>query len=108
MVQDNDLYDTDVNLIFYDEPIFHRYETRLQDIFSQARYTDLRANLAYFASLYRDIAATNRRSSPNRADSAPFAAFETVYTRYIDQEAALVKRDISILDKQPTLAGAFR
>jgi hypothetical protein len=108
MVQDNDLYDTDVNLIFYDEPIFHRYETRLQDIFSQARYTDLRANLAYFASLYRDIAVANRRSSPNRAGSAPFAAFETVYTRYIDQEAALVKRDISILDKQPTLAGAFR
>jgi hypothetical protein len=112
MVLDNDIYDTDVNLIFYDEPVFHRYTTHFHEIFSQPRYTDLRANLNYFAALYRQIKAEDQRAFSHPAEAAgsdeTFAAFTTKYRQYIDQEAASVERDISILNRQPAFASGFR
>src|SRR5713226_3652816 len=48
-VHSNEVYDTDLSLIFYDDPITGRYRRRFDRIFTEPRYTDLRANLSYFA-----------------------------------------------------------
>ena len=51
-VQPNELYNTHLRLIFYDEPIFGHYQERFDRIFAEPRYTDLAANLTYFSQLY--------------------------------------------------------
>src|SRR5438067_1435496 len=61
VVQPNDVYDTGLRLIFFDEPMFGRYQERFDRIFSEPRYTDLAANLAHFSALYTAILA-NRPS----------------------------------------------
>ena len=59
-VPHNDIYDTDLRLIFYDEPIFGHYQERFDKIFTDPRYTDLYTNLSYFSALYNksSMAAT--------------------------------------------------
>ena len=60
VVQPNDLYGTHLRLIFYDEPIFGRYQKRFDKIFSEPRYTNLAANLSYFSAMYTSILTTRR------------------------------------------------
>jgi hypothetical protein len=97
----NALFNTDLRLMFYDEPIlFGHYQEWFDQIFSENRYTDLRENLAYFASLYATILAT-----PEEAVSAPAAprakppapspelvAFTHDYRRYLARQKISVDR----------------
>ena len=53
----NEVYDTDLKLIFYDEPNFGSYQTRFNAIFREPRYRDARANLEHFSALYAGIEA---------------------------------------------------
>ena len=76
-VQPNDLYNTHLRLIFYDEPVFGHYQERFDRIFAEPRYTDLAANLAYFSQLYTAILA-KRQTSESSAERAAF------YQRYYD------------------------
>ena len=76
----------------YDEPIlFGHFQEWFDQIFSENRYTDLRENLAHFASLYADILA-----APESAGSAPpaaeLAAFERDYLRYVARQKTSVDR----------------
>jgi len=48
IVQQNEVYNTRLRLIFYDEPVFGHYQQQFDQIFRDSRYTDLRANLSYF------------------------------------------------------------
>jgi len=102
MNQHNDIYDTDVNLIFYDEPIADRYNRRFHAIFADPRYTDLRANLDYFAALYAKVKA--ELATEARASTADLGAFETRYARYIDRQAADVRAKMQALDRLPAIA----
>lgn len=77
VVQPNDIYNTHLRLIFYDEPIFGHYQKRFDKIFSEPRYTDLAANLAYFSKVYTAILAN--RAMPTATDYR--AVF---YQRYYD------------------------
>ncbi|HEV8016822.1 MAG TPA: hypothetical protein VGP48_14885 [Stellaceae bacterium] len=107
MVQDNAIYDTSVNLIFYDEPVTARYSRHFHQIFAAPRYTDLRANLDYFAALYRQI-RSERANAPPAAAQAPddFRRFLALYDAYIDREARSVDAKIETLDRLPALAAA--
>ena len=107
MWQGNDIYDTDVNLIFYDDPVFGPYEKHFHEIFTEPRYTDLRANLNYFAALYRKIKAERERNTYATA-SREVIAFAARYYDYIDREIASVDSKIEALDKPPSLAGNLR
>jgi hypothetical protein len=78
-VQPNELYNTHLRLIFYDEPIFGHYQERFDRIFAEPRYTDLAANLSYFSQLYTTILARSHVSPSGM--SARRAAF---YQRYYD------------------------
>jgi hypothetical protein len=103
-VQDNDIYDTAVNLIFYDDPITGRYRRHFAAIFAEPRYTDLRANLDYFAALYAKV-KTGLASEPKPSNS-DLAAFEARYARYIDREAADVGTKMQALDRMPSVAAS--
>jgi hypothetical protein len=91
----NALFDTDLRLIFYDEPIlFGHYQEHFDRIFSRRRYTDLRENLAYFSSLYASILAAPAdagSAAPQSGEPDP-AAFARDYRRYLAREKATVDR----------------
>jgi hypothetical protein len=78
-VQPNELYNTHLRLIFYDEPIFGHYQERFDRIFVEPRYTDLAANLSYFSQLYTAILAR-----PQVLPSGMSAARTAFYQRYHD------------------------
>ena len=54
-IQPNEVYDTNLRLIFYDEALFGPYRHRFEAIFREPRYTDLSANFADFATRYASI-----------------------------------------------------
>jgi hypothetical protein len=56
----NDVYDTKLGMLFYDDPITGRYQARLDRIFSHPRYYDIEQNLQYFAALFHRL-SVNRR-----------------------------------------------
>lgn len=56
----NEVYDTDVKQVFYDDPVTGRYRRRFNAILDDPRYTDLEQNMDYFAALYRQY-ATQRK-----------------------------------------------
>jgi hypothetical protein len=98
----NDIYDTALSLIFYDDPIFGTYQPRFTRIFAEPRYTDLEANLRHFADLYRRIEA--RRQPPDEmladrppAERANFAEVYDRYYRHIDSTAAALDAELATL-----------
>ncbi len=56
----NDVYDTNLGMLFYDDPITGRYQARLDQIFSHPRYFDIEQNLRYFAALFHRLGAERR------------------------------------------------
>jgi hypothetical protein len=88
VVQDNAVYDTDLQLIFYDEPIFGRYEGWYRQIATEPRYTDLQADLRYYRALYARIEAERQSLDwwlamhPALRSRPEFPAF---YARFYDE-----------------------
>lgn len=101
VIQDNEVYDTDLSLIFYDDPILSRYERRFRAIFAQPRYLDLGANLRHFAALYRRAQA-ERVSVPGGADPEHrrAALFYERYFEAIDRSSAAVAAGLAQLDSR--------
>jgi hypothetical protein len=87
LVRDNALYETDLQLIFYDEPMFGHYETWFRRIAGQPRYTDPRADLAHYRALFAGIEADRQTLSwwlaahPGLRSEPDFPVF---YDRYYD------------------------
>jgi hypothetical protein len=92
---DNEVYDTDLALIFYDYPLIGPYFRRFREIFSEPRYSDIHASLTYFAELYARIKQRQvplETYLPNLApeERADFAAFYARYYQYVDRASARV------------------
>jgi hypothetical protein len=85
VVQDNEVYATELDLIFFDDPIIGVYRRRFARIFSEPRYTDLRANLAYFDALYRRIGRADTAEGGDEAD------FDRRFNAYIAGERDRIK-----------------
>jgi hypothetical protein len=108
VMQNNDIYETKLHLIFYDDAIVGGYQRRFRTIFSEPRYTDVQANLRYFSSLYRNIAEGRRAAAYDRGAEPPseaegFAAFRQRFYDYIAQEAAEIDTQLGMLEKLPSL-----
>ncbi len=111
VVLDNDVYETDLALIFFDDPIIGVYRKRFERIFSEPRYTDMRANLAYFAELYRKISheATPRSSVAASDKGDDLAAFYARFFDYIERERDQIKAAQAFLNRTPaSIATAAR
>ncbi len=60
----NEVYDVErLRLIFYDNPFWGPYRFRFKRIYATPRYTDLQANLAYFAARYAQARHTRAGTS---------------------------------------------
>jgi hypothetical protein len=97
-IQRNDVYNTHLRLIFYDEPIFGHYQKRFDQIFSDPRYTDLRANLSHFAALYTAILARQPRpESPHTANTNDLTPYYREYFRTIAAAKAKLDERLGLL-----------
>jgi hypothetical protein len=94
----NDVYDTDVDLIFYDIALFGPFQRHFDQIVTDPRYTDLASNLQHFEYIYSRISA--ERHTPEwwlahaglSPDDGPFfREFLERYYRYVDQLEDRVK-----------------
>ena len=109
----NEVYDPDSRIIFYDEPITGSYEQNFREILSQPRYFRLRDNLAYFAGLYAKIETGRRPVEAYLADhpdwdadrQADFRQFYAAYFTYVDRESKTVARDLAALDAKSPMPG---
>jgi hypothetical protein len=90
LVHQNPLYETDLQLIFYDEPVFGHYEERYRHILMQPRYSDMQANLQFSAARYARVQAERQPLEwwlshyPSLQAEADFPAF---YKRFYDAVA---------------------
>lgn len=106
-VQNNDIYATDLSLIFYDDPIFGVYRQRFERIFAEPRYFDIRASLKHFSGLYRK-ARLQRKSVEAYLDHPPqdFVNFYIRYYEYVDRMSARVDAELAALSSTPPSAAA--
>ncbi len=56
----NDVYETELKLIFYDDPLLGLYQRRFDTIFADPRALDLRSNTMGFAAAYRSAEAARQ------------------------------------------------
>jgi hypothetical protein len=112
--QANDLYDTDLRLIFYDDPIFGSYAGHFAQIYADPRYTDLLANLQHFAALYRDIERDRRplaefvatHGAQTEREREELTQFYQRYYRSIDQAVARVDSTLAAIAQTRSMAAA--
>ena len=109
----NEVYDPDSRIIFYDEAITGSYDRHFREILNQPRYFRLRDNLAYFAGLYDKIETGRRPVEAYLADHsdwnadrrADFRRFYAAYFAYIDRESKIVARNLAALDSKSSMPG---
>jgi hypothetical protein len=90
-IRNNEVYDTEgLKLIFFDNPFWGPYRTHLKRILSEPRFSNLRANLRHFETVY----ATARE----KISSTGAANFDLAFAQYIAREAARVARLLANLD----------
>jgi hypothetical protein len=101
-VQPNEVYNTHLRLIFYDEPTFGHYQQRFDAIFSDPRYTDLQANLLHFSALYSAaLAARPTQSDTTRATEADRGSFDDAWYGIIEREKAKLDEALRVLSAVP-------
>ncbi len=92
----NEVYETELSLLFYDEWVLDRYQRRFDRIFATPRYTDAAANAAHVvavhAQLRRDWRPVEwwlaRRPFASAATRAAFAEFHARLLQHVSQAAA--------------------
>jgi hypothetical protein len=93
-VKDNDVYETRLKMIFYDDPILGRYQPRFDRIFAEPRYLDAAANQAWFGRLARQALAARKpldwwlAQAPWRNDPDGFHAVYDAYWRALSDLAS--------------------
>lgn len=103
IAQPNAVYDSNIQLVFYDDPTIGPYQRHYRAILAGARYSDLRANLMYFAALYRRIEEARKplawhlRHLEYTDGDKPedFRTFYAQYYNYIDRQRVMVQDTLS-------------
>jgi hypothetical protein len=102
----NDIYDANVNLIFYDRPVLSSFESYFDRLGTDPRYTDLADNLHHFADVYARIDADRKPPGWWMAhdhlppgDDASFVAFYKRYHDYADRMNERANRDLLTLQR---------
>lgn len=101
-VQPNEVYNTHLRLIFYDEPTFGHYQRWFDAMFSNPRYTDLRANLQHFSALYTGILSTRPANGGGPYETVTGqAAFDHTYYDIISRENTKLDEALRVLSVVP-------
>lgn len=94
----NAVYNTQLSLIFYDDPLLGHYNRAFKRYLEQPRYHDLRANLLWYQALYSRIASERLPLTAwLKKEPAGFAAFYNAYYVWLSNQQALVDRGLSLL-----------
>ncbi len=106
VIPENDVYETESPIIFYEIPIVGRYTEHFDTILTERRYYDLRENLGYFASLYERIRKARQpldahlqRIGSDPKERKDFSAFYRRYYAYVDKESVAVQQTKAQLEK---------
>ncbi|MBV1795614.1 hypothetical protein [Siccirubricoccus sp. G192] len=100
----NEVYDTELKLIFYDDPTFGPYQGWFDEIQDDPRRHDLRGNLAWVAGRYREALVERRPLAwwlarrPARDDPAGFGETYRHLYALLEQGAAAVEARLAGLD----------
>ncbi|CAI9122038.1 hypothetical protein [Brytella acorum] len=98
----NAVYNTDLSLIFYDDPILGHYHRAFRRYLDDPRYHDLRASLLWYRELYRRIEA---RKKPLawwlRREPTDFAVFYDAYYAWLTNARKRVETGLTTLDAAP-------
>jgi hypothetical protein len=93
-VVENQIYDIErLRLIFYEVPLWGRYQRRFVRIFREPRYFSLAANLDHFAAIYEKA----RKRLPATRGDAEMMQFMTRYEHYLDGEISRVSKQLGEL-----------
>ena len=90
----NEVYETRLKMIFYDEPILGSYQESFDRVFAEPRYLDAGANRLHFGALARAAVADRRpllwwlSQAPYRGDPAGFALIYERFYALMDRLAA--------------------
>jgi hypothetical protein len=102
VVQPNEVYNTHLRLIFYDEPTFGHYQRWFDAIFRDPRYTGLPANLQHFSALYATILAAKPSERGGQQEPATDrGAFENAYYSIISREKTKLDEALQVLSAIP-------
>jgi len=87
----NEVYETELKLIFYDDPLLGPYQGWFDDIFSDPRLLDPRRNSEAFAAAYRQAGAARQplawwQAQEPYAEDPAFPAFYRQFYRVLAQE----------------------
>jgi hypothetical protein len=89
---ENQIYDVErLRLIFYEVPLWGKYQRQFARIFREPRYFSLPANLTYFAAAY----AKARKNLPGVKGDGKMMRFMTRYEHYLDCEIGRVTQQLA-------------
>jgi hypothetical protein len=96
----NELYDTDLAMVFYDEPVFGHYQTWFDAIQADPRLHDPRANLAWVLAEYRQALAARRPlawwlAQPGLRDPAGFAQTYRQLYQLLARQTEVAERQLA-------------
>lgn len=94
VLQPNEVYDTDLRSIFYEFPPFTLHQ-RFVAFFADERYTDLGANLRWFAKRDRELLASTRDETTSSSQER--ARFQQLYRDYLTRQANTVEQWLAAL-----------
>lgn len=104
----NAVYNTNLSLIFYDDPLLGHYNRAFSRYLAQPRYHDLHANLLWYQALYAQIAAERRPLAEwLKKEPAGFAAFYNAYYIWLGNQQALITKGLSLLPASSPISSAW-
>jgi hypothetical protein len=93
-VAENQVYDVErLRLIFYERPLWGKYQRRFGRIFREPRYFSLSANLSHFAAAY----AKAKKNLPGTRGDGEMMRFMTRFEHYLDREISRVTAQLAEL-----------
>lgn len=104
----NDVYHTNLSLIFYDDPILGHYNRAFRHYLAQPRYHDLRANLLWYRAQYARVASERQPLQEwLKKEPAGFAAFYNAYYVWLADQQALVEKGLNLLSDASPISSAL-
>lgn len=94
----NEVYNTQLSLIFYDDPLLGHYNKGFDRYLNQPRYHDLKTNLLWYQGLYAKAAAERKPLDWwLKKEPAGFAPFYNAYYAWLQKQRDLVQRGLTLL-----------
>ena len=93
--QNNDLYDTGTKLFVLETPFLKPKSKRIDAMFNEPRYTEIRANLDFFKKRYEEILKEQPRNRETASRKSDYKRAREIYYTYIEQQLNDVNEKLS-------------